>query len=88
VSTIFSIHLWRDDRHEDYCGCWHVAVSDDDAVVATLREAGFGCFRNEDGSIGRAFFLADELGEQMSEAESVTECFVEATACNRPLGAS
>lgn len=86
--SVFSIHLWRDERHEDYCGCWHVPVEADDPVVATLRDAGFGCFRNEDGSIGRAFFLADELAEQMQAAERVTECIAEATVCEREAVAS
>lgn len=83
MEAIFSIHLWRDSAHEDYCGCWFVPVGDADAeIVERLAANGFGCFRNEDGSVGRAFFFADEIDAQRAAAADATECYVEVTDCH------
>jgi hypothetical protein len=69
-----SIHLYRDDREEDYCGSWHVPCPDDDPRVADLEAANCGRFLGDDGVPGRAFFFADEIGEMLERAERETGC--------------
>lgn len=75
--SVFAVHLWADDRHDRYCGCYHVAVPDGWDRRDEFDRAGVGCFTGDDGETRRAFFFADELDAIEREARSVTECYVE-----------
>lgn len=73
---VYVIHLYRDRHEEQYCGSWAVAVTGQDADrVEQLGALGFGCGRDEDGTVSRGFFLADEIEEQERVAARTTECF-------------
>ena len=79
---VYAVHLWRDDRHEQYCGTWSVPCPDGDPFADRVRATErFGLFRDEDGTVGRAWFFADELPAQIDRAALVTECYTEAVEC-------
>ena len=82
MSRVAAIHLWQPGSSHDaelghYCGCYWIKDEDDPAVNAVFAACNVGKFRDDDGTIGRAFFTADEIDARVAEAERVTECETE-----------
>lgn len=76
MSKPISLHLYRDESEQDYCGSYHVPCPDGDPRIANLEAANCGRGRDEDGNTFRSFFFMDELKEMIARAERETECYV------------
>lgn len=70
-----SIQLYRGE--DSYCGSFWIRVDETNDRRAELNAAGFGLARDEDGTISRSFFFADEIDEMTARAERETGCSVE-----------
>lgn len=71
----------RDDAGEPaYCGCYAIPYEESREGHDTMQELanlGLGLAREEDGTITRASFFADEIDAMIAQAELVTECDTE-----------
>lgn len=78
MEPVYTIQLYSRRHYHNlgpaYCGCWHVPCPDGSTVAPRLEAAGVGRYRDENEGVRRAFFFADELSEQLANAESTTEC--------------
>lgn len=78
MEAVYSIQLYSRRHYHGlgpaYCGCWHVPCPEGSAIATRLEDAGVGRARDEDGTVRRAFFFADELSDQLAAAEATTEC--------------
>lgn len=82
MARVAALHLWKpgtlhDETNGDYCGCYWIHEDANPEVDTILAARNFGRFRDEEGKIGRAFFVAAEIDERVAEAERITECEVE-----------
>lgn len=59
-----------------YCGCWFVPCPDDDPRIADLEAMGLGRALDQDGTVTRAFFFADEIDDMLIRAERETGCCI------------
>jgi len=60
-----------------YCGCWFVPCPDGDPRIADLDRLNLGRALDQDGTVTRSFFFADEIDEMVDRAERETGCIAE-----------
>lgn len=87
MEAVYSIALHSrrhyDDHGPAFCGSWDVPCPDGSFAATRLEAANVGRYRDDDGTVRRAFFFADELREQLAAAERVTECDAEPVVLER-----
>lgn len=74
---LYSRRFTDDSGEPAYCGCWFVPCPDSDPRIADLERLNLGLAVDEDGTITRAFFFADEIDAMIARARRETECDVE-----------
>lgn len=74
---LYSRRSFDDAGQPAYCGCFYVPCPDGDPRIADLDRLNLGRALDEDGTVTRSFFFADEIEEMVERAERQTECFAE-----------
>lgn len=74
---LYSRQYEDDDGNRAYCGCWYVPCPDGDPAVKLLDRLNLGRARDEDGTVTRSFFFADEIEAMVDRAERETGCDAE-----------
>jgi hypothetical protein len=74
---LYSRQSYDDSGQPAYCGCYYVPCPDGDLRISDLGCLNLGRAREEDGTITRSFFFADEIDAMIEQAERVTGCIAE-----------